>query len=86
MEWQTALIDFKQYLILERGFSKHSIMSYSSDVERLTAILNNPIPSPEQIDTATIQVCLYQISKSHSPRTQARMISGLRHFFSIFSS
>ncbi len=81
MEWQTALIDFKQYLILERGFSKHSIMSYSSDVERLTAILNNPIPSPEQIDTATIQVCLYQISKSHSPRTQARMISGLRHFF-----
>ena len=81
MEWDDALDEFKQYLKLERGFSKHSITSYSFDIQRLIETLDPPAPNPSLIDASAVQSCLYEISKTHSPRTQARMISGLRHFF-----
>ena len=81
MDWQGALENFKYYLKLERGFSKYSIASYSSDIKRLVDSLHDTTPEPCHITSSEIQSCLYEISKTHSPRTQARMISGLRHFF-----
>ncbi len=81
MEWQEAMEEFKQYLKLERGFSTNSVISYTFDVQRLVETLQSPAPSPSSINTLEVQSCLYELSKTHSPRTQARMISGLRHFF-----
>jgi len=40
MDWKSALLGFKSYLVLERALSPNSIESYTSDVSRLVQFLN----------------------------------------------
>ena len=35
MNWKTALKEFKNYLVLERGLSKNTIDAYLRDVKKL---------------------------------------------------
>ncbi|MDT0557446.1 site-specific tyrosine recombinase XerD [Ichthyenterobacterium sp. W332] len=83
MTWKQILTDFKHYLKLERGLLKNSIDSYTHDVERLIGFLNlhHNESSPVTIDSETIQSFIYDASKSLNPRSQSRLISGLRSFF-----
>ncbi len=83
MKWQQALQDYCSYLRIERGLSKHSIDAYKRDVTKLILFLeslNSPI-SPIKIDKEVIHQFIYEIAKIVSPRTQSRVISGLRSFF-----
>lgn len=83
MTWKQTLYDYKNFLTIERGLSKNSISSYERDVKKLVLFLDNKnitIP-PNQISTATIQQFIYDASKTINPRSQARLISGLRSFF-----
>ncbi len=83
MTWQSALEDYCSYLRLERGLSKHSIAAYSNDVMKLINFLestDNSI-SPVKIDKENIHQFIYEVAKVVSPRTQSRIISGLRSFF-----
>ncbi|MGC1473320.1 MAG: site-specific tyrosine recombinase/integron integrase [Psychroserpens sp.] len=84
MKWQNALNDFKYYLKIERGLSANSIANYELDVEKLMHYLEvNAITiSPIQIDYDQIQSFIYHVSKSVNARSQSRLISGLRSFFS----
>lgn len=83
MKWSQALSDFKLYLKIERGLSKHSIDNYAFDIQRLISYLDmsNNLNSPIYIDRHTISDFIYHISKEVKPRSQARIISGLRSFF-----
>ena len=83
MNWQTAIRDFGRYLRLERGLSDNSIESYQNDVKKLAAYLENKQieVSPIEIDKEYIFQFIYDISGFVSPRTQARITSGLRSFF-----
>ena len=84
MNWQNALKDYKQYLKIERGLSKNSIVSYEYDLKKLLAYLDvhqNSV-SPIDINHIALQEFIYDISKSHNARSQSRIISGLRSFFS----
>lgn len=83
MNWEQALNDYKLYLKLERGLSKNSIQSYSLDIEKLMTFLDAHTPSdgPLQIDSGTVQQFIYEIAKVVNPRSQARIISGLKSFF-----
>jgi len=83
MTWTNALSAYKNYLLLERGLSKHTISNYAMDVEKLMRFLKtNTISSkPNTISEETIQQFIYEIAKIISPTTQARIISGLRSFF-----
>ncbi|WP_179337767.1 site-specific tyrosine recombinase/integron integrase [Winogradskyella ludwigii] len=83
MKWQQALTDYAHYLQIERGLSKNSIENYSYDIKKLTLYLNDHSikVSPITIDTNIIKDFIYTISKSINPRSQARLISGLRNFF-----
>lgn len=83
MKWQQALIDYKHYLKLERGLSKNSILNYTRDVEKLILFLttNNCTESPLEIAHTTVQQFIYEIAKVVNPRSQARIISGLKSFF-----
>jgi integrase/recombinase XerD len=83
MTWTNALSAYKNYLLLERGLSKHTISNYAMDVEKLMRFLKtNTINSkPNTITNETIQQFIYEIAKIVSPTTQARIISGLRSFF-----
>ena len=83
MKWQQALTDYKLYLQIERGLSKNSIENYSYDIKKLINYLdtNAIIVSPISIDNELIKQFIYSISKTINPRSQARLISGLRNFF-----
>lgn len=83
MRWKTKIIDYKSYLQIERNLSKNSIDSYISDIYKLTNFLNdfNIESDPISIQKEDIQQFIYEIAKIVSPRTQARIISGLRSFF-----
>ena len=83
MKWQTAIRDYQLYLKIERGLSQNTIDSYSRDLEKLLLFLeeNEINYTPITIDETTIQQFIYAIAKKVNPRSQARMISGLRSFF-----
>ncbi|MGB0981698.1 MAG: site-specific tyrosine recombinase/integron integrase [Winogradskyella sp.] len=83
MRWQQAVIDYKNYLQIERGLSKNSIDSYELDIKKLENYLETHaiLVAPDAIDEETVKQFIYTISKILSPKTQARIISGLRNFF-----
>ncbi len=83
MNWQNAIKDYQLYLKIERGLSKNTIDSYCRDIEKLCLHLNrNEINlSPITVDKNIIQEFIYDVAKKVNPRSQARIISGLRSFF-----
>ncbi|QAA80597.1 site-specific tyrosine recombinase XerD [Aequorivita sp. H23M31] len=83
MDWNRALKDYQNYLRLERGLSENSIINYSLDVKKLVGWLNiNAIQiSPISITEETLQQFIYEIAKKVNPRSQSRLISGLKGFF-----
>ena len=84
MNWNPYIKSYQSYLRIERGLSKNTIDNYSFDIERLYLFLEeNAIAiSPLKIGEETIQQFIYFISKKVNPRSQARIISGLKSFFS----
>lgn len=83
MKWQQALADYKHYLQIERGLSKNSIVNYSYDIKKLILFLEEQSisTSPIAIEHTVVKDFIYSVSKSINPRSQARLISGLRNFF-----
>lgn len=83
MNWKQSVEDYKQYLQIERGLSKNSIASYALDLEKFVAFLqeHEDSPTPLTIDKSMVQQFIYTVAKSLNPRSQARIISGLKGFF-----
>lgn len=83
MKWSQAINDYRHYLQIERGLSNNSIENYIYDIKKLLSYLeNNQITeSPTSINNERVKDFIYDISKSLNPRSQARLISGLRNFF-----
>lgn len=83
MTWKNALTDYATYLRIERGLSENTIKNYSLDVEKLANWLDeNDCPdTPVNIEAERVQEFIYHIAKEVNPRTQSRIISGLKGFF-----
>lgn len=83
MNWKQALQDYQHYLKIERGLANNSIQNYVLDVEKLILFLdtNTISENPIQIQKGTVQQFIYEIAKTVNPRSQARIISGLKSFF-----
>jgi integrase/recombinase XerD len=83
MNWNSYIKSFQSYLKIERGLSKNTVANYTFDLERLCTFLNenNINISPEQIKEETVQQFIYAVSKEVNARSQARIISGLKSFF-----
>ena len=83
MCWKAKITDYKHYLKIERALSENSIENYERDIMKLVNFINQfeLNTSPISISKNDIQQFIYEISKVISPRTQARIISGLRSFF-----
>lgn len=84
MNWKTFIKSYQSYLKIERGLSKNTIDNYTFDIERLFLFLeSNAIDvSPISITEEVIQQFIYSVSKEVNARSQARIISGLKSFFS----
>lgn len=84
MNWTSYLKSYQSYLKIERGLSSNTIDSYCFDIEKLMLFLehNNIDVSPIKIQEETLQQFIYEVSKEVNSRSQARIISGLKSFFS----
>lgn len=83
LTWSSALQDYRHYLRIERGLSENSVQNYVLDVQKLMRFLEayDISTSPVSINGEVIRKFIYEIAKSVNPRSQARIISGLRSFF-----
>lgn len=83
MKWKDAINDFQLFLKIERGLSQNTIDSYSRDLKKLSSFLDeNEINlSPITINQEIIHQFIYDVAKKINPKSQARIISGLRSFF-----
>jgi len=83
MNWSRYIKDYQSYLRIERGLSKNTIENYGFDIERLCLFLetNKIDVSPIKISDETLQQFIYSVAKEVNPRSQARIISGLKSFF-----
>ena len=83
MNWKSYVKSYQSYLRIERGLSKNTIDNYTFDIERLCLFLdeNSISVSPININEETIQLFIYSVAKEVNARSQARIISGLKSFF-----
>lgn len=83
MNWNSYIKNYQSYLKIERGLSQNTIDSYCFDIERLLVFLDKKgiDVSPVLIEEETLQQFIYEVSKEVNPRSQSRIISGLKSFF-----
>ncbi|CAA0201746.1 site-specific tyrosine recombinase XerD [Tenacibaculum maritimum] len=83
MNWQELTQDYKEFLQIEKGLSKNSIDAYIRDIKKLVNYLSEHTinSSPSFVTNTIIQQFIYEVAKKNNPRSQARLISGLRSFF-----
>lgn len=81
--WASYIKEYQNYLKLERGLSQNTIANYTFDVEKLVLFLNlkEINISPIQITEEVIQQFIYEMASQVNPRSQSRLISGLKSFF-----
>jgi integrase/recombinase XerD len=81
--WQSYIKEYQNYLKLERGLSKNTIDNYTFDVEKLFLFLTQKeiSISPIHITEEIIQQFIYEMASQVNPRSQSRLISGLKSFF-----
>lgn len=81
--WIRYINEYKNYLRIERGLSANTIENYAFDIQKLVGYLSasNIDVSPVTITDDIIQQFVYSISGELSPRSRARIISGLKNFF-----
>ncbi|MFT4698431.1 MAG: integrase/recombinase XerD [Flavobacteriaceae bacterium] len=83
MKWQQAISFYQNYLRIERGLSENSISNYTFDIKKLQKWLekNDINESAIIISETTLKEFVYSIAKEVNPRSQSRIISGLKGFF-----
>ena len=82
--WQTNINDFKYYLSVEKSLAKNSVVSYESDLQKLSAFINMALPGkqPSEVSLQDLQQFIKYISEfNFTESTQSRIISGIKHFY-----
>lgn len=74
--------EYRAHLILERGLSNNSIGAYENDVNKLISYLADEQVKIKEVTLDTLQnfICVLH-DMEISPRSQARIISGIKSFF-----
>ncbi|GAB3570965.1 site-specific tyrosine recombinase XerD [Spirosoma luteolum] len=83
--WQSYINAFKNYLRLERSLSGHSVEAYLHDADKLHQfiLLIDPALTPMQVSEHHLLRFLGYLGElGLSPHSQARILSGLKSFFS----
>jgi integrase/recombinase XerD len=83
--WEHEIIEYKNFLKLERSLSDNSISAYVNDINKLTSFLkleNKESIQFSDIDSKIIQEFVeYIYNLGISSYSQARIISGVKSFF-----
>lgn len=79
---QALCEEFAAHLLLEKGLSDHTGASYGNDVDHLMRFIEEKSMSVAQVKEQHIHEFLTLVHElGISPRSQARMLSGLKSFF-----
>ena len=82
--WDSYIKSFRSYLKLERSLSGNSVAAYLSDIDKLVQYYKsiNYLPGLNEITTADLKSFLSWLNElGMLASTQARVISGLKAFF-----
>ncbi len=84
-QWQLVLSEYQVYLQLERSLSKHTVAAYCADIQRLIGYLQGEGAGllPEDVRFEHLALFLGTCVGALSKRSQARMVSSLRSFFTF---
>ena len=88
MKWKAEINGFRTYLKLEKGLSGKSVEAYLRDVEKLSqfAELNYTSKSLDSIKLNDLREFIEWITSiGLSARSQSRIISGIKSFFSYLA-
>lgn len=85
MDWNSAFIDFNEYLLLEKGLSQNTQLAYIRDLNKLRIFAEQHNESnPCLVDKFFMQDFIYDFAKkTKSDKSQARLISSLKAFFNF---
>lgn len=82
MQWKGALVEFKNYLRLERGLAENSVKGYLRDLQKVAGYFEEEELLPLKLDLRRLEKCLKDLMEEGlSARSQARMISSLKAFY-----
>jgi len=83
VKWKTAIHDYLSYLRIERGLSDNTITNYALDLKKVTQYLTDHKieENPISISNEQLKTFIYSQAKMVKPRSQARLISSLKGFF-----
>ncbi|MFO7852768.1 MAG: site-specific tyrosine recombinase/integron integrase [Bacteroidota bacterium] len=80
--WTDCIREFKNYLTIERSLSDNSIHAYLTDVNKLREYCENQSPAlmPGDVTFEHLSAFIKWLDID-KPRTQSRILSGIRSFF-----
>ena len=82
MSWESSIKEFKYYLKVERSLADNSIQSYLRDINKLANYCRDIKKNEKSIATQDIRNFIsHLVSEKISPRSQARIISGIKAFY-----
>jgi len=84
MNWESSIIQFKNYLKLERSLSENSVQAYESDIRKLASYfeIKELSVTPVQVELKHLKDFIQWINEfGLNARSQSRIISGLKAFF-----
>jgi integrase/recombinase XerD len=81
MDWNSHIKSYQSYLKSSVVCQKHDRKLFDIDRLRLFLRENKIEVSPIEIEEEVIQQFIYAVSSEVNPRSQARIISGLKSFF-----
>ena len=83
--WEHEIIEYKNFLKLERSLSDNSVSAYVNDINKLTSFLkseNKESFKCSDVDSKIIREFVeYIYNLGISSYSQARIISGIKSFF-----
>lgn len=84
MHWERYIKDFVSYLKIEKGLAHNSILAYQRDVVLLAGFFEELKIKPEGVTYHMLtQFVTHLYDLGLSARSQARIISGIKQFFSF---
>jgi integrase/recombinase XerD len=82
--WDIYKVRFSQYLQLERSLSPNSLQAYLSDIDKLSqfALMTSATTGPTDLQSRDLeQFSMWLAELGLAPRSQARVISGIKMFY-----
>lgn len=74
--------EYNAYLRLERGLSSHSVEAYEQDLDKLKQYCDQYHLDIVQLQLSDLEQFVYeQFNEQSNPRSQARILSGIRSFY-----